>query len=117
MGFLLGLYPAADLAVVVVDVGQGDIHRLGRDFLDRFEHLQRQVRRQVETAVEMRTADHHSSPLRRTAPAAASLTAGLPTSGFLAFGFFLVFCLLSSVFGFLASVFRLLASGFSLRLP
>src|SRR5436190_13119436 len=68
---LLGFGNPADLAVVVVDVRQRHVEISGRDFLDGFEDPQRQIRREVEPAVDVRTAHHGLFPLSVDSPAAA----------------------------------------------
>src|SRR6185436_2573542 len=65
---LLGFGLPADLAVVVVDVRQRDVEILGSDLLDGFEDPQRQVRREVEPAVDMRAAHHVFLPLSGRTP-------------------------------------------------
>src|SRR5688572_21163565 len=65
---LLGFGLSADLAVVVVDVRQRDVEILGRDFLHGFEDPQRQIRREVEAAVDVRAAHHVFLPLSGRTP-------------------------------------------------
>src|SRR4051812_40220118 len=69
---------ATDRAVVVVDVRQGHVEILRRDFLDGLEDPQGQVRRDVETAVDVSTAYHPFFPPPVPDPSDTRTLRGLP---------------------------------------
>jgi hypothetical protein len=54
MAFLLGAELPADLAVVVVHVGEREVELAGVDLLDHLEHPAREARGDAESAEQMR---------------------------------------------------------------
>src|SRR5579862_9619418 len=79
MSRLLGLRLSTDLAVVVIDVRQREIEVLRGELLDGLEDFQGQIRREVESAVEMSATDHPFFPPPRPLPGPAGSSRGRPS--------------------------------------